>query len=101
MGIGGAKEVELDAVASNGTLVNYAIAEHVENAGIHSGDASLLLPAQKLFVETHRRVKSIGENICRALRISGPPAPCLLSQRHTMCCFALARQRRRSSSCSG
>merc|ERR1711920_387433 len=70
--IQGAKEVELDAVASNGELLNYAIAEHVENAGVHSGDASLLLPAQKLFVETHRRVKQIGQKICRALKISGP-----------------------------
>merc|ERR1712117_355226 len=70
--IEGAKEVELDAVASSGELLNYAIAEHVENAGVHSGDASLLLPAQKLFVETHRRVKQIGQKICRALKISGP-----------------------------
>mmetsp|Transcript_29566 Transcript_29566/g.55366 ORF Transcript_29566/g.55366 Transcript_29566/m.55366 type:complete len:1592 (+) Transcript_29566:63-4838(+) len=70
--IGGAKEVELDAVGQDGELLNYAIAEHVENAGVHSGDASLLLPAQKLFVETHRRVKMIGQKICRALRISGP-----------------------------
>jgi len=70
--ISGAKEVELDAVGQNGNLVNYAIAEHVENAGVHSGDASLLLPAQKLFVETHRRVKAIGQKICRALMISGP-----------------------------
>merc|ERR1712190_57737 len=70
--ISGAKEVELDAVGQNGELINYAIAEHVENAGIHSGDASLLLPAQKLFVETHRRVKQIGQKICRALKISGP-----------------------------
>merc|ERR1719188_7718 len=70
--IQGAKEVELDAVASNGELLNYAIAEHVENAGVHSGDASLLLPAQKLFVETHRRVKMIGQKLCRALKISGP-----------------------------
>merc|ERR1719230_650394 len=68
----GAKEVELDAVSHNGELLNYAIAEHVENAGVHSGDASLLLPAQKLFVETHRRVKMIGEKICAALEISGP-----------------------------
>jgi len=52
--------------------LNYAIAEHVENAGVHSGDASLLLPAQKLFVETHRRVKQLGQKICRALKISGP-----------------------------
>merc|ERR1719499_2992234 len=65
-------EVELDAVGQDGELINYAIAEHVENAGIHSGDASLLLPAQKLFVETHRRVKAIGQKICRALKISGP-----------------------------
>jgi len=70
--ISGAKEVELDAVGQNGELLNYAIAEHVENAGVHSGDASLLLPAQKLFVETHRRVKAIGQKICRALKISGP-----------------------------
>jgi len=70
--IQGAKEVELDAVGQNGDLLNYAIAEHVENAGVHSGDASLLLPAQKLFVETHRRVKRIGEKLCSALKISGP-----------------------------
>merc|ERR1711933_73301 len=70
--IQGAKEVELDAVGQKGELVNYAIAEHVENAGVHSGDASLLLPAQKLFVETHRRVKQIGQKICGALKISGP-----------------------------
>jgi len=70
--IAGAKEVELDAVAQNGELLNYAIAEHVENAGVHSGDASLLLPAQKLFVETHRRVKMIGQKLARALKISGP-----------------------------
>merc|ERR1712070_267490 len=70
--IAGAKEVELDAVGQQGELLNYAIAEHVENAGVHSGDASLLLPAQKLFVETHRRVKMIGQKLCRALKISGP-----------------------------
>jgi biotin carboxylase len=70
--INGAKEVELDAVGQKGELLNYAIAEHVENAGLHSGDASLLLPAQKLFVETHRRVKMIGQKLCRALKISGP-----------------------------
>merc|ERR1719240_106228 len=67
-----AKEVELDAVGQEGELLNYAVAEHVENAGVHSGDASLLLPAQKLFVETHRRVKQLGQKICRALKISGP-----------------------------
>jgi carbamoyl-phosphate synthase small subunit len=70
--IRGAKEVELDAIGQNGEMINYAIAEHVENAGVHSGDATLLLPAQKLFVETHRRVKQMGQKICRALKISGP-----------------------------
>jgi len=70
--IAGAKEVELDAVGQEGELLNYAVAEHVENAGVHSGDASLILPAQKLFVETHRRVKMIGQKLCRALKISGP-----------------------------
>merc|ERR1719353_2767325 len=67
-----AKEVEMDGVGCEGELLNYAIAEHVENAGTHSGDATLLLPAQKLFVETHRRVKKISQKICRALKISGP-----------------------------
>ncbi|CAE7592891.1 URA2, partial [Symbiodinium sp. CCMP2456] len=70
--ITGAKEVELDAVGRAGELVNYAIAEHIENAGVHSGDASLLLPAQRLFVETHRKVKSISQKLCKALKISGP-----------------------------
>merc|ERR1719265_3030694 len=67
-----AKEVEMDGVGCDGELLNYAIAEHVENAGTHSGDATLLLPAQKLFVETHRRVKKISQKICRSLKISGP-----------------------------
>jgi len=70
--ITGAKEVEMDAIGQSGELVNYAIAEHIENAGVHSGDATLLLPAQRLFVETHRRVKSISQKLCRALKISGP-----------------------------
>eukprot|EP00931_Biecheleriopsis_adriatica_P111996 TRINITY_DN864_c0_g1_i1.p1 TRINITY_DN864_c0_g1~~TRINITY_DN864_c0_g1_i1.p1 ORF type:complete len:1585 (-),score=359.91 TRINITY_DN864_c0_g1_i1:13-4767(-) len=70
--ITGAKEVEMDAVGQAGELVNYAIAEHIENAGVHSGDATLLLPAQRLFVETHRRVKSISQKLCKALKISGP-----------------------------
>ncbi|CAK9103982.1 Protein URA2 [Includes: Glutamine-dependent carbamoyl-phosphate synthase [Durusdinium trenchii] len=70
--IAGAKEVEMDAIGNNGDLVNYAIAEHIENAGVHSGDATLLLPAQRLFVETHRRVKSISQKLCKALKISGP-----------------------------
>jgi len=70
--IKGGKEVEMDAVGQDGELLNYAIAEHIENAGVHSGDASLLLPAQRLFVETHRRVKKISQKLCRALKISGP-----------------------------
>ncbi|CAL1141702.1 unnamed protein product [Cladocopium goreaui] len=70
--ITGAKEVEMDAIGNEGELVNYAIAEHIENAGVHSGDATLLLPAQRLFVETHRRVKSISQKLCKALKISGP-----------------------------
>lgn len=52
--IDNAKEVEVDAVASDGDILNYAISEHVENAGVHSGDATLILPAQKLYVETIR-----------------------------------------------
>uniref|UniRef100_A0A0G4I2F1 Carbamoyl-phosphate synthase (glutamine-hydrolyzing) n=1 Tax=Chromera velia CCMP2878 TaxID=1169474 RepID=A0A0G4I2F1_9ALVE len=67
-----AKEVEMDAVAHDGEIVNYAISEHVENAGVHSGDATLILPAQKLYVETIRRVKKTAQKLARALRISGP-----------------------------
>ena len=61
----------MDAIGNEGELVNYAIAEHIENAGVLSGDATLLLPAQRLFVETHRRVKSISQKLCKALKISG------------------------------
>ena len=67
-----AKEIEFDAVASNGRILNYAISEHVENAGVHSGDATLVLPAQKLYVETIRRVKLISATIAKALNVSGP-----------------------------
>jgi len=70
--ISGAREIEFDAVGSNGELINYAISEHVEDAGCHSGDATLLLPAQRLHFETHRRVMHIAMQLCRALRISGP-----------------------------
>jgi len=70
--IEGAKEIEVDAVANNGHVVNYAIGEHVENAGVHSGDATLVLPAQKLYVETCRRVKRIMRAIAKELNISGP-----------------------------
>ena len=68
----GAKEIEIDAVASGGELVVYAIAEHIENAGVHSGDATIVLPPQKLYIETIRRIKVITKKIARELDISGP-----------------------------
>mmetsp|Transcript_16398 Transcript_16398/g.24617 ORF Transcript_16398/g.24617 Transcript_16398/m.24617 type:complete len:1604 (-) Transcript_16398:380-5191(-) len=67
-----AKEIEFDAVASDGHILNYAISEHVENAGVHSGDATLVLPAQKLYVQTQKQVKRIASKIAKHLRISGP-----------------------------
>jgi hypothetical protein len=67
-----AKEIEFDAVAQNGEILNYAISEHIENAGVHSGDATLVLPAQKLYVGTVRVVKRIASEIACALNISGP-----------------------------
>ena len=67
-----AKEIEFDAVAQNGHILNYAISEHVENAGVHSGDATLVLPAQKLYVQTVRQVKLIASQIAQALNITGP-----------------------------
>jgi carbamoyl-phosphate synthase large subunit len=67
-----AKEIEFDGVAQDGRILNYAISEHVENAGVHSGDATLILPAQKLYVETIRQIKRIAGNVARELRISGP-----------------------------
>ncbi len=67
-----AKEIELDAVAKNGELVAYAISEHVEFAGVHSGDATIVFPAQKLYTETIRRIKKIAKAIAKALNISGP-----------------------------
>eukprot|EP01063_Lacrimia_lanifica_P017037 TRINITY_DN2373_c0_g3_i11.p2 TRINITY_DN2373_c0_g3~~TRINITY_DN2373_c0_g3_i11.p2 ORF type:complete len:1529 (+),score=712.00 TRINITY_DN2373_c0_g3_i11:208-4587(+) len=67
-----AKEVEMDAVCKDGKIINYAVSEHVENAGVHSGDATLLLPAQKLYVETVRRIKRIMTSICGKLNITGP-----------------------------
>lgn len=66
------KEIEMDAVAQNGELVAYAISEHVEFAGVHSGDATILFPAQKIYVQTVRRIKQITRNIAMALNISGP-----------------------------
>jgi carbamoyl-phosphate synthase large subunit len=68
----GAKEIEIDAVAHKGKLVIYAIAEHIENAGVHSGDATIVLPPQKLYIETIRRIKVITKKIAKALDISGP-----------------------------
>ena len=53
-------------------MLNYAISEHIENAGVHSGDATLVLPAQKLYQETTRRIKIIGRKVCKALNITGP-----------------------------
>ena len=66
------KEIEVDAVALKGKVLNYAISEHVENAGVHSGDATLILPAQKLYIETVKRVKRITLQIAEALQITGP-----------------------------
>ncbi|MCD8303830.1 MAG: carbamoyl-phosphate synthase (glutamine-hydrolyzing) large subunit [Prevotellaceae bacterium] len=66
------KEVEMDAVASNGEIIAYAISEHIEFAGVHSGDATIQYPAQKLYVETVRRIKKISTQIARELCISGP-----------------------------
>ncbi len=67
-----AKELEIDGVAEKGHVCLYAIAEHIENAGVHSGDATLVLPPQKLYLETIRRAKQITKKIIKALEISGP-----------------------------
>lgn len=67
-----AKEIEMDAVAKNGEIVEYAISEHVEFAGVHSGDATLVFPAQKIYFETMRRVKRISKRIAKELNITGP-----------------------------
>src|SRR5512133_3384506 len=67
-----AKEIELDAVASNGELIAYAISEHVEFAGVHSGDATIVFPAQKIYFETMRRIKRISRLIAKELNITGP-----------------------------
>lgn len=67
-----AKEIEMDAVASNGELKVYAISEHVEFAGVHSGDATIVFPAQKIYFETMRRIKRISREIAEALKINGP-----------------------------
>lgn len=66
------KEVEMDAVAKDGKIIAYAISEHIEYAGVHSGDATIQFPAQKLYVETVRRIKKISSRIAAALNITGP-----------------------------
>ena len=67
-----AKEIEMDAVAQNGEIKVYAISEHIEYAGVHSGDATIQFPPQKLYVETMRRIKKVSQQIAKALNISGP-----------------------------
>ena len=66
------KEIEIDAVAQDGEIIIYAMTEHIENAGVHSGDATMLLPAQRLYVETIRKVKRIARKIAKGLNITGP-----------------------------
>lgn len=67
-----AKEVEMDAIAKDGEIIAYAISEHIEFAGVHSGDATIQFPPQKLYVETARRIKKISKQIAKELHISGP-----------------------------
>ena len=67
-----AKEIEIDAVAKDGELMVYAISEHIEFAGVHSGDATMVFPAQKIYFETMRRIKRISRQISQALHINGP-----------------------------
>ena len=67
-----AKEIEIDAVAKDGEVLIYAISEHVEFAGVHSGDATMVFPPQKMYVETMRRIKKISREVARMLNISGP-----------------------------
>ncbi len=68
----GAREIEFDAVAHKGKILIYAVSEHIENAGVHSGDATMVLPPQKTYLETMRRIKVIGKRIAKALKITGP-----------------------------
>ncbi len=70
--ITGAKEIEVDAVAENGELKLYAISEHVENAGVHSGDATIVFPPQRLYFETIKRIRKITKKIASSLSITGP-----------------------------
>ncbi len=66
------KEIEVDAVAKNGKLICYAISEHIENAGVHSGDATIVLPPQRTYLETLRKIKIVTRKIAQSLQISGP-----------------------------
>ncbi|MCL2801419.1 MAG: carbamoyl-phosphate synthase (glutamine-hydrolyzing) large subunit [Treponema sp.] len=75
------KEIEVDAVARNGEILFHAISEHIENAGVHSGDATIVLPAQRLYIETLRKIKQISEKISKALDITGPFNIQFLAQR--------------------
>jgi len=70
--ISGAKEIEIDAVARKGQLLNYVITEHIENAGVHSGDATIVMPAHKLYVATMRQIKNIARQLAAKLNITGP-----------------------------
>ncbi|MBN2802246.1 MAG: carbamoyl-phosphate synthase (glutamine-hydrolyzing) large subunit [Deltaproteobacteria bacterium] len=67
-----AKEIDVDAVAANGELVSYAVSEHVENGGVHSGDATLVLPPQRTYLETLRRIRKISMTVAKELEINGP-----------------------------
>ena len=67
-----AKEIEMDAVAKDGEIIVYAISEHIEFAGVHSGDATMMFPPQKVYVETIRRIKKISRKIASELNINGP-----------------------------
>jgi carbamoyl-phosphate synthase large subunit len=68
----GAREIELDGVAQNGDILTAIVSEHIENAGVHSGDATMVVPAQKLYVETVRRIRSAAHSIAKGLRLNGP-----------------------------
>lgn len=70
--IDNAKEIEIDGVGQNGELVIYAISEHIENAGVHSGDATIVLPPQRLYLETVRQIKTATKKIIKSLQINGP-----------------------------
>lgn len=67
-----AKEIEVDAVAANGEIMAMAVIEHVENAGVHSGDATLVLPPQRTFLETTWKIRKISAKVAKALNITGP-----------------------------